>query len=624
MCGIVGSVSYAVSRAEREDLAGRALERLAHRGPDDRGLWSDADGPVTLAHARLSILDLSPAGRNPMSWGDGRYWITFNGEVYNFADLRRELEAAGCRFRSRTDTEVVLAAYERWGPACVERFAGMFALALWDSERRTLFLARDRFGKKPLYYARYGGLFVFASELKAILADPRFPREVDPEALALYLRFGYVPSPRTVFRHAAKLPPAHRALLEGEDLRVERYWDPTALALSGASDRDPATILEDLEEALRVAVRQRTFADVPVGAFLSGGIDSSLVTALMREQAAGDVETFSIRFEDPEFDEADHARAVARHLGTRHREETCTESEMLAAVERLPRIYDEPFADSSAVPTLVVSRVARERVTVALSGDGGDELFFGYPRYHALSRAGWLLRSPAGVRRTLALAAGLAPGRKARRVAEVLRDVAEDVYLRFVATWGSGEIEAMTGRPAPEGGAYDEVRRRLAGLPAEERAPLVDVATYLPEDILTKVDRASMAVGLEVRSPLLDHRVAELALALPLREKWQGGEGKLALRALAYRRIPKPLLDRPKMGFGVPLAAWFRGPLRREMEDAVLSGELAALGLDPGRLRAVWGDFARGSDGMAPRLWNAFMLVRWSREWRVPGPEEAG
>ena len=620
MCGIAGAVGGGQAAVE---WARRAVTTLRHRGPDDVGWWSDDGSGATLAHARLSIIDLSPAGHNPMPWREGGYWITFNGEVYNFLELRRELEGQGCRFRSRTDTEVVLAAYERWGASCVERFAGMFAFAIWDVGRRRLFLARDRFGKKPLYYAEYGERLVFASELKAILADPEFPRELDGEALALYLRFGYVPSPRTIFRHARKLPPAHRALLEGGVLRVERYWDATALALAKGNDRAPEVIQAELEEALAVAVRQRMIADVPLGAFLSGGIDSSLVTALMKEHSPGGVRTFSVRFEDPEFNEAEHAAAVARHLGTCHHEETCTRAEMLAAVERLPGIFDEPFADSSAIPTLIVSRVARELVTVALSGDGGDELFFGYPRYLALARAGSLLRSPAALRKAVALATELLPGRKARRVARVLRDDAADVYLRFVGTWEDGEIEEMTGSAPPEGDGYGETRSRVSSLPPAEQAPLLDLATYLPEDILTKVDRTSMAVSLETRCPLLDHRVAELALALPLSARWHRGRGKQPLRKAVYRRIPRALLDRPKMGFGVPLAAWFRGPLREAMDDAVAANELEALGLDPAPVRARWRSFLERPRAEADRLWNVFALIQWSRAWRTPGTPEA-
>lgn len=610
-----------------EEIAARATACLGHRSPDDYGIWTDRGAGVAFAHRRLSILDLSPAGHNPMSWRDGRYWITFNGEVYNFVELRTELEEAGCRFRSRTDTEVVLAAYERWGSACVDRFVGMFAFAIWDTYEKTLFLARDRFGKKPLYYAQYRGRFTFGSELKAILADPAFPREVDADALSLYLRLGYVPTPYSVFALARKLPPGHRAVLDESGLRVERYWDPTAIALERTSRLTEGEAVSQMEALLGDAVRLRMTSDVPLGAFLSGGIDSSLVTALMQEQSGQRVKTFSIRFEDPAYNEADYAAAVASHLGTEHREETCGRAELLGALDRLPDIFDEPFSDSSAIPTLLVSRIARQNVTVALSGDGGDELFFGYPRYHALARAGWLLRAPSPVRRGVAAAAAVFQGRRLQRVSAVLRQGDGDVYLRFVGLWPAEDVASMTGRATVPFGTYEEIRGRTKGLPLEKQAPLLDLGTYLPEDILTKVDRASMAVSLETRCPLLDHRLAEFALGLPLSLKFRAGTGKVLLRKLLYKRVPKALVDRPKMGFGVPLAEWFRGPMRAAMDEALGGGELAALGLDPAPARACWTEFLAGRFSRAELLWNVFTLIRWSRRWGeapVAGSGEAG
>ncbi len=616
MCGIAGIVAPDLGRRGLEEFAARAARTLAHRGPDDSGVWSDPSAGVALAQTRLAILDLSPAGHNPMPWREGRYWITFNGEVYNFEELRVQLEGVGCPFRSRTDTEVVLAAYERWGPSCVERFVGMFAFAIWDVQAKSLFLARDRLGKKPLYYARYGGRFVFGSELKAILADPEFPREVEPDALSLYLRFGSVPAPHSIFRQAWKLPPGHRALLDESGLRVERYWDPLPLALEERVPMEEGEATSRLETLLSDAVRLRMISDVPLGAFLSGGIDSSLVTALMQEQSKQKVRTFSIRFEDSEYNEADHAAAVARHLGTEHREATCSRAEMLAEVERLPDLLDEPFADSSLVPTLLVSRITRRDVTVALSGDGGDELFFGYPRYHALAQSAWLLRAPASVRRGAAAVAGLFSGRRFQRAAAVLQQGDGDVFMRFAGIWPAEDVEAMTGHPVARYGTYDGIRSRTAALPPHEQAPLLDLGTYLPEDILTKLDRASMAVSLETRCPLLDHRIVELAMQLELPLKWRDGIGKRILRTLLYRRVPRELVDRPKMGFGVPLAEWFRGPLRQRMQEELAGEELARLGLDPSPARGRWREFVSGRPARTELLWNAFALICWSRRWR--------
>jgi asparagine synthase (glutamine-hydrolysing) len=546
----------------------------------------------------------------------GRLWITFNGEIYNFRELRRELESLGERFVSQSDTEILLAEYDRWGPACLSRLVGMFAFAIWDASRRRLFLARDRLGKKPLYYAKYAGRFAFASEPKAFLVDPEFPRDIDREALALYLRFGYVPAPLSIFRAARKLPPGHAATWDAasRSLSIERYWDPVALAAEGSvavSERDAE---EKLESLLADAVRLRMIADVPLGAFLSGGIDSSLIVALMREVSPAPVKTFSIRFENPEYDEADYAAAVARHLGTEHHEETCSASAMLDAVSIVGHL-DEPFADSSVIPTYAVSRMTRSHVTVALSGDGGDELFFGYPRYRAYSGQRWLLEAPRPVRHTIAAFASRAPRRRFRRIADVLRQDDSDLYARFVGLWSEGDVAAMTGAATPPYATYRAAAARLTGLPPELRPPVIDLVTYLPEDILTKVDRASMAVSLEVRAPLLDHRLVEFALKLPLDLKWRNGTSKWLLRRALYKRVPAALLERPKMGFGVPLGDWFRGPLRAEMEEKLGGPALESLGLDPGPARALWAAFCSGRSHRTDRLWSLFALISWQERW---------
>ncbi|HUR35330.1 MAG TPA: asparagine synthase (glutamine-hydrolyzing) [Vicinamibacterales bacterium] len=613
MCGIAGIATLTAPRGAGVLVArARAMAAcLEHRGPDDGGAWESAAGTVALAHRRLSIVDLSPLGHNPMPWDDGRLWITFNGEIYNFLELRLELEAAGHRFRSRTDTEVILAAYDEWGLECIGRLAGMFAFALWDNHRERLWIARDRVGKKPLYYSEHGGQLQFASELKSIIADPAVPNDLDRESLRLYLRYGYVPAPRTIYRHVRKLPPGHQIVCESGSVRVSRYWDPLAFAtgVTAATDQD---LSRELEARLVTAVRQRMIADVPLGAFLSGGIDSSLVVALMQEQSTRPVQTFTVRFPDPEYDEADHAAAVARHLATDHHEQACDESAMLDVVHRLPAMFDEPFADSSAVPTYLVSKAAREHVTVALSGDGGDELFFGYPRYVHHLRSKWLLDRPRLVRRGLASIARRLPTRRLRRIGEVLANDDGDTYARFVTWWTAREIEASTGEVAETAQLYADMLRRATGVGFADLPPLLDIVSYLPEDILTKVDRASMAVSLEVRAPLLDHRVVELALALPLALKWRGGLTKLPLRRMLYERVPRQLVERPKMGFGVPLERWLRGPLQADMDRYCAGRSLEGLGLNPAPARQLWADFRAGRSRRADKVWQLFSLLAWA------------
>jgi asparagine synthase (glutamine-hydrolysing) len=550
-----------------------------------------------------------------MFWDEGRLWITFNGEIYNFRELRQELESAGYRFRSQTDTEIVLAAYDKWGTDAVTRFVGMFAFGLWDVPRRRLWLVRDRLGKKPLYYTHSAGRLKFASELKSLLADGTFRRDVDAEAVGLYLRFGYVPSPLTIFKDARKLPPAHYLLCEDGRVSVTRYWDPVPFSATQSSMSD-AEAEGELDRRLATAVKQRMIADVPLGAFLSGGIDSSLVVALMNEHGARPVRTFSIRFDNPEYNEADHAAAVARHLQTDHYEQTCSERDMLATVDRLPEMFDEPFADSSAVPTFLVSKIARNRVTVALSGDGGDELFLGYPRHSFHAMAVWALSLPGPVRRAAAIGAARMPTRRLRRIADVLRSDEADQYARFITWWSPEEIVMLTGRPPADAPSYADALARSRNVPADVRPGLLDLVSYLPDDILTKVDRASMAVGLEVRAPLLDHRIVELALGLPLSLKRRGRTTKWLLRELLYRRVPRQLVDRPKMGFGVPLDDWFRGPLREPMNDYCSGSDLEDLGIAAAPIRQLWTDFQSGRTHRSDRLWQIYALVAWSRRLR--------
>jgi asparagine synthase (glutamine-hydrolysing) len=454
--------------------------------------------------------------------------------------------------------------------------------------------------------------------LKGIVADETFRRDVDPAALRLYLRYGYIPSPYTIYTQARKLPPAHYLLYENDRVSVHRYWDPIPFA-ANPIPRDDVRAEAELEERLSTAVRQRMIADVPLGAFLSGGIDSSLIVALMQEQSATPMRTFTIRFENPEFNEADHAAAVARHLGTDHYEETCGERQMLDVVDRVADMFDEPFADSSAIPTYLVSKIARQRVTVALSGDGGDELFFGYPRYRYHADASWVLALPRPVRRAAALAASRLPTRRLRRIADVLRSDEVDRYASFISWWRPDEIKALTGEPPVDGPAYADALAR-SGDVGDGRAGLLDLVSYLPEDILTKVDRASMAVSLEVRAPLLDHRVVEFALGLPFSLKRRGGTAKWLLRQLLYKRVPRGLIDRPKMGFGVPLGDWFRGPLRERMDSYCAGPDLEDFGIDPGPVRQLWLDFQARREHRTDLVWQMFALVAWARSLRAGAP----
>ncbi|MEO8431549.1 MAG: asparagine synthase (glutamine-hydrolyzing) [Acidobacteriota bacterium] len=625
MCGITGFVS-------REPLSRGLLaamnETLRHRGPDDAGVWLSpastvardgskrTEGEVGLAQQRLAILDLSPAGHNPMANDDGSLWITYNGEVFNFLEVRRDLEAAGFRFRSGTDTEVILKAYEKWGRACLDRFVGMFAFAIWDSKRRSLFAARDRLGIKPFYYLWNGRELAFASELKALRLHPAFEGEIDADALAQYLRFQYVPSPRSIYREVFKLPPGFLLELEGGRVRTERYWDPVAIASRGVSSVPEKELSQKFEALVSEAVHYRMISDVPLGAFLSGGVDSSTVVALMREKATGPVKTFSIGFEEKALDESPYAREVARHLGTEHHEKICTMQDALDLIPMLAKHYDEPFADSSAIPTMLVSQFAREHVTVALSGDGGDELFWGYARYFAYQRMGSLLKSPRWLRRGAASMMSLIPDRRFRRAGSLLREesASDDRYLRFVKILMAEEVKSLCGRDAELPALYEDAKRRLGGS-RPDAVSIRDLVSYLPEDILTKVDRASMAFSLEARVPLLDHRLVEFSLALPFHLKYRDGQGKYLLRQVLDRRVPRRLIDRPKIGFGVPLRRWFAGELRPALQETLSPAAVARAGLvDPDGVARLLGkdfDIARTRPEV---IWLLYVLHLWGAE----------
>jgi asparagine synthase (glutamine-hydrolysing) len=619
MCGIVGVASQA-AHLERAWLAAGA-QALRHRGPDDGGEWWSADGRVGLGHRRLSIIDLSPAGHQPMRSADGRLCIVFNGEIYNFQDLRLELQALGHAFRSDTDTEVILAAYSEWGPECLQRFNGMFALALYDSERRRLFIARDRAGEKPLFYTRSAGELRFASELKALLADPKVPRRVDPDALDCYLTMGYVPGPLCILQGMNKLPPAHALLfsLDSGDTKIWRYWEPPETRVDSA-EADETALVDELESLLEDAVRRQLVADVPVGVLLSGGVDSSLVTA-MAARAAPHVKTFTIRFSGhAAHDETEHARLIARHFGTDHVELDAAE----ATVDLLPalaRQYDEPIVDSSMIPTFLVSRLIREHCTVALGGDGADELFGGYPHYNRML---WLQNKPGRIPLPLrACIAGasariLPTGFKGRNwlygLGGDLRRGVPQVALVY------DRVSRAKLLHAGAGSTLNAERIREARIPVApdlvQRATRLDFANYLPEDILVKVDRASMLCSLEVRAPFLDHRVIEFAYGkVPTRLKATESTRKVLLKSLTTRVLPEGFDRHRKQGFSIPLASWLeKGPWRKVFREILLESEDSFFDRDAAR--ALLDGQARGRSN-SERLFALVMLELWRREYRV-------
>jgi asparagine synthase (glutamine-hydrolysing) len=645
MCGFCGfiQIDRVIEPAAMTAVVERMADTLRHRGPDDRGSWIDANAGIALGHRRLSIIDLSPEGHQPMKSPSGRYVIAYNGEIYNFRELRLELDRAGFAWRGHSDTEVMLAAIEAWGlDAALRRFNGMFAFALWDRHEQALHLARDRLGEKPLYYGWSGKTFLFGSELKALRAHPAWRAEIDRNALAAYLRHNYVPAPHSIYSGIAKLAPAHRLRIALTDARAPTpapYWSLRDAAESGVAnpqDVNDDGAIDELDRLLRDAVARRMVADVPVGVFLSGGIDSSTVVALMQAQSSRPVRSFSIGFNEEGYNEARHAKAVAQHLGTDHTELYVTSSEAMSVIPMLPAMYDEPFADSSQIPTFLVSQLARKHVTVTLSGDGGDELFCGYVRYfwgrriwNRIGRLPYRLRtltanalntlSPgswnkvfAGMNRLVPLAAlGELTGDRVHKLAEVLAlPTPEALYHGLVSHWSAPESIVYRSREAAT--ALSD-RAQWAKLPDfTQRMMYLDAVTYLPDDILVKVDRASMAVGLEARVPLLDHRVVEFAWRVPLSRTNRNDQGKWLLRQVLHRYVPQHLIDRPKMGFGVPIDSWLRGPLRGWAEDLLNEQRLREQGyFDPAPIRAKWTEHLAGGRNWQYWLWDILMFQAW-------------
>jgi asparagine synthase (glutamine-hydrolysing) len=640
MCGIAGFWTPDGLDRDAEHVLSRMTGAIRHRGPDGEGRWCDPASGIALGHRRLAIIDLSREGHQPMVSADGRFVLIYNGEVYNFGELRRELEREGASFRGHSDTEVMLAAFVRWGPkAAVERFYGMFAFALWDRKERLLHLVRDRLGEKPLYYGWLGGTLLFGSELKALRAHPAWRAAIDREALTLFLRYGCVPAPHSIYEGIRKLMPATvLTMTAGGNTEETQYWSARRMVEEGLAHpvADEEEALEELDVLLRGTISREMVADVPLGAFLSGGIDSSTIVALMQAESTLRVRTFTIGFHERAYDEAAQARMVAGHLGTQHTELYVTPTETLAAIPKMPALYDEPFADSSQVPTFLVSQLARQHVTVSLSGDGADELFGGYNRYawgpriwRALSRVpvpvrGQLARGMSAVspRRWDSLygaAAAMLParyrmriaGEKAHKLASVLAVESPDaMYRELVSHWRHPASVVVGGRE-PASLPVDGPGPATASSHAD-RMMYLDLLTYLPNDILVKVDRASMSVSLEARAPYLDHRVVEFAWRLPLAMKVRGGQGKWLLRRLLARHVPPALTNRPKMGFGVPIDAWLRGPLRTWAEDLLEASRLRREGyLEPSAIAKTWTAHIEGSRNWQHLLWDVLMWQAW-------------
>ncbi len=662
MCGIVGFINQSPDKSG-DDLAGITsgmIGTLLHRGPDDEGVWVDPAMGVAIGHRRLSVLDISALGRQPMLSASGRYAIVYNGEIYNFKLLRRELEEKGRKFTSTSDTEVLLAAVEEWGlTATVHALVGMFAFALWDREEKSLHLVRDRLGEKPLYYGWQSKSFVFGSELKALKVHPAWQGEINREALALYMRHNAVPGPYSIYRNIYKLPPGCMLAIKTPQQKPDAfspfaaasfkpsrltplsYWSLQAVAEAGRRNPFPGSedeALAGLEVLLKRAVSQQMISDVPLGAFLSGGIDSSMIVALMQSQSDRQIKTFTIGLHEGGYDEAGDARKVATHMGTAHTELYVSPEEARAVIPRLPYLYDEPFADSSHIPTFLVSKLARQHVTVSLSGDGGDELFGGYNR-HALGpfvwqRFGWL---PAWIRKTAAKGMTALspltwdaifrsfdtilprkkrysmPGDRLYKLAEALAAGSpEEMYLQFISHWQPDSLVIGTDPKRKEfvdsggWGASDFAEQMMCQ----------DALMYLPDDILVKVDRAAMGVSLETRMPFLDHRVVEFAWRLPVSMKIHNGQGKRILRKLLYKYVPRELVEKPKMGFAVPIDAWLRGPLRDWAEDLLDGNRLRREGFfKPEPVRSKWQEHLAGRRNWQYHLWDVLMFQAWYQTW---------
>lgn len=656
MCGFAGFIDFGKELDEPQRLLKHMADTLVHRGPDDQGIWCDKDSGIGLAHRRLSIVDLSPEGHQPMISHSGRYVIAYNGEIYNFPDIRRELDNAQRKiaWRGTSDTEVALEAISHWGvEEAVKKFNGMFAFALWDMNKRMLHLARDRFGEKPLYYGWAGNHLLFGSELKALRVHPNFQHEIDRNSVALFMRYSYIPAPHSIYTNIYKLMPASLLTISADAestpdpdrIAPRAYWSPKEVAECGVDSQLDCSLEEainQLDRLFKRAVEMRMLADVPLGAFLSGGIDSSAVVAMMQAHSDRPVRTFSIGSSIDDYNEAPFAKDVAKHLGTDHTELYVTPAETLAVIPKLPNIYDEPFADSSQIPTTLLSQLTRDHVTVSLSGDGGDELFGGYNR-HFLGRTIWnraqripkparkllgkLLNAarPATVDRLHSVASHVLPkmmmrhgppGRALEKIASIIAaEAPEQMYQALASTWKEPESLVLNAVEAPTAVMKTESWPKLNDI--ANQMMCMDIITYLPDDILAKVDRASMSTSLETRMPFLDPNLMEFAWQIPLEWKIRGDEGKWILRQLVYRYVPRELVDRPKKGFGVPIGEWLRGPLRDWAESLINEQRLAdEMFLDLETVIRCWRQHLAEKRFMPAKLWNVLMFQAWLESTR--------
>lgn len=650
MCGFAGflGLGFSGDEASRQDVIRRMTDAIKSRGPDDGGAWGDAEGQIVLGHRRLAIVDLSSAGHQPMHAASGRYVLAFNGEIYNHGLLREELERTGRAptWRGHSDTETLLAGFDAWGvEGMVKRAVGMFAFAIWDRQKRVLTLGRDRLGEKPLYYGWQGrgddAVFLFGSELKALRAHPAFKSVINRGALSLLLRHNYIPAPYSIYAGVSKLPPGTllTVSLERREPSINVYWSGTDTAETGVRvpfEGSAEQAVDELETLLKDAVRQQMVADVPLGAFLSGGIDSSTIVALMQAQSSRPVKTFSIGFNEEGYNEAEHAKAVAKHLKTEHTELYVSPQQAMDVIPRLPSLYDEPFSDSSQIPTFLVSQLARRHVTVSLSGDAGDELFCGYNRYRSAANLwsniasaplpvrkmvarGLTAVSPGGWDRVARIAKNVLPqslrytqvGDKVHKGAAVLGSTSLDtLYLNLVSHWHDPASVVAGGDEPPT--LLVGKTPALPGLNDVQRMMALDMLTYLPDDILAKVDRAAMGVSLETRVPFLDHRVVEFAWRLPLEMKLRDGQSKWALRQVLYRHVPKGLIERPKMGFGVPIGEWLRGPLKEWAEHLLQESRLRDEGyFHASDIRRKWLEHQSGQRNWQYHIWDVLMFQAW-------------
>lgn len=617
MCGIVGIVNKRVGKVHNRNVQ-NASDLLKNRGPDDSGIW--VEGNVGFGHRRLSILDLTAAGHQPMVSSDGRYAIVHNGEIYNFKALKQELNGDPSAWRGSSDTEVILAAYARWGTRCVEHFHGMFAFAIWDRQDKTLFAARDRMGVKPLYYYHASDCLAFASRPKALFEiEPSIPRQIDEQAVRYFVTAGYIPSDFSIFRDIKKLPPAHWLFLDGDGLRVKRYWDfRTIRPQSAWENRPEEDLLDELDDILATSVNARMISDVPLGAFLSGGIDSSLVVAQMIRHSSSPVKTFTIGFNDSQYDESNHAWAVAKTLGTKHRTAILKVDDLLDLMPVYLKEFDEPFFDYSAFPVMAVSRMTRESVTVSLSGDGGDELFGGYHYYQIAEKLRLIYRLPASARKGIATLVGRFPGHRLKLLASAIAQqdlISAFAFSRSIIKDFKNPLDSVLLKNTSSLQTLFQTcaEQFPPGLPPAEQGMRLDAIYTLPEDYLQKVDMGSMAYSLEVRNPMLDQDVVEWAQKLPLKFKLRGRDNKYLLRKLAYRYIPEEILNRPKQGFEVPMGAWLRGPLKEWAVERLNDGRsYDVVPLEKSAVLSLWELHLSGKRNVQSLLWAILMLLDFS------------